>query len=73
MRVAVYPLLLAMATGLSLHSAPRLSQRRAAVLRMAQPDIERKTGDNVEQIKDTKRDKVMTFSYDMVSRSSKSN
>ena len=30
-----------------------------------QIDIERKTGDNVEQIKDTKRDKVMTFSYDM--------
>merc|ERR1719311_1614571 len=28
-------------------------------------DIERKTGDNVEQIKDTQRDKVMTFSYDM--------
>ena len=28
-------------------------------------DIERRTGDNVEQIKDTKRDKVMTFSYDM--------
>ena len=30
-----------------------------------QMDIERKTGDNVDQIKDTKRDKVMTFSYDM--------
>ena len=28
-------------------------------------DVERRTGDNVEQIKDTKRDKVMTFSYDM--------
>lgn len=73
MRVAVYPLLLAMATALSFHSPPRLSQRRTAMLRMAEPDIERKTGDNVEQIKDTKRDKVMTFSYDMVSRSRKSN
>ena len=30
-----------------------------------QVDIQRKTGDNVEQIKDTQRDKVMTFSYDM--------
>ena len=35
-----------------------------AAIRMQQ-DIQRKTGDNVDQIKDTKRDKVMTFSYDM--------
>jgi hypothetical protein len=40
------------------HAASPLSQ-----LRMV--DVQRKTGDNVEQIKDTKRDKVMTFSYDM--------
>ncbi|EOD38967.1 hypothetical protein EMIHUDRAFT_251572 [Emiliania huxleyi CCMP1516] len=37
----------------------------AAIAARMQLDIERKTGDNVEQIKDTKRDKVMTFSYDM--------
>ena len=53
-------------------AAPLAAQRHAmmsmaaspAAIRMQQ-DIERKTGDNVDQIKDTKRDKVMTFSYDM--------
>ena len=40
------------------HLAPRAAVRMDI-------DIERRTGDNVEQIKDTKRDKVMTFSYDM--------
>jgi hypothetical protein len=48
-------------------SPPLFAHRAAAsapLVRM-EVDIERRTGDNVEQIKDTKRDKVMTFSYDM--------
>ena len=51
---------LACVSGLTINAPPvRSTHSRAAVPVMAQ-DIERKTGDNVEQIKDTKRDKVMT-------------
>ena len=53
-------------------AAPRFNSARTMISLAASPaairmqqDIERKTGDNVDQIKDTKRDKVMTFSYDM--------
>ena len=58
------------ALGFSAAYLPRAAVRPAprvahAATMMAVEDIERKTGDNVEQIKDTQRDKVMTFSYDM--------
>ena len=57
---------LSLASGLTLNGAPpRPAHVRAGAASMVAPDIERKTGDNVEQIKDTSRDKVMTFSYDM--------
>jgi len=63
------PLLLAgQATGFAVGPVPTARSARAPAISPVMQDsggIERKTGDNVEQIKDTKRDKVMTFSYDM--------
>ena len=61
-------LVVAPASGFSIAPTPMNARVAAAVASpnvFMQIDIERKTGDNVEQIKDTKRDKVMTFSYDM--------
>lgn len=61
-------LLVVPAVGLvALHTPARNVRTKftPSVLRMASIDVERRTGDNVEQIKDTSRDKVMTFSYDM--------
>ena len=42
-------------------SPPRAAYRAFSQSQPRMVDVERRTGDNVEQIKDTKRDKVMTF------------
>ena len=51
---------LACVSGLTINAAPPRSAHGRATVPVMVQDIERKTGDNVEQIKDTKRDKVMT-------------